>query len=383
LIKEKLTFEKVVIYREGGEIVQASIGAIIKVEFLTSNNTFLVRDSGGNLTQQALSTLLSASVLDTDNKIVIREGGENIGKDLSKAIAENVLNGLPDANKVFLSNGAGSAMYGIDINKFKTRYPLNIFTPLKGSLDTQVYLTGSIETVATNRTGNYSNDFDAGGQKVGFSINSVTGSGYFTITGTRLLSGTNVPEENFLEDVPFTNNDLVQYQSVNQYLDVQSIKVFYDTPATISYNIFKLSYNNLRGKKFNLTGYQAMFKSDGNNPSIKLLIQKIARVGTTHKFEIVDLEIMGLDSKGIPLERVDGLRSAGDNRYYQGTEDWGNNETQNLEQNDFDTYFSGGNIIDGTNQEGLIVSVLGQNAPNLKDIDYVDLQLDIVIDNFA
>jgi len=246
--------------------------------------------------------------------------------------------------------------------------------PLRTVIDNQLNITGEFREVTSGETGDYTTDFAVSNNHIYLYINSLTGSGDVTITGTSLAETTAVPVTGDTETIT-VDTDTVYYQSDKKWWEVTNI----DIPAGITgidYDIGVLGYSDYQNNDFEMLGYRFDMFSQGNSADIKLLIYNVKST-TGKKFELITVENFGADSGSVGNQIVDGIRTGGDDRSYNPgvAQIWEDNTTLVLKQFDFSTYFTGDeNIFIGSNAGGVIIRLEGCPSDGISNVDFATMQ---------
>jgi hypothetical protein len=245
--------------------------------------------------------------------------------------------------------------------------------PLRGVLGAAFNITGELRTVAAGETGDYATDFAVNNNHAFLLVNSLTGSGTVTITGTSLSESTGVPVASDTETITVDTGAGQYYQSTKKWWEITNI----DIPAGISainYDVGVVGYADFGNTDFKLVGYRIDAPAAGINAEIRLRIIKINDDGSG-KASVSDLEDITLDASSGTDQVVDNLRSGGNDRTYNPTVAtlWANGSVAVLKQGDFDTYFtSDENVFESSSKdEGFILRIEDAN-----NVEFVTLRID-------
>lgn len=260
------------------------------------------------------------------------------------------------------------------INKVKT---LTYSIPVSGVVDNIFNFLGEEREIAGELTGDYTTDFGVGNQHLHLNINSITGSGNVTITGTSVTEASGVVTTSDTEVLVV--DSVAQYQSGKKWLEVTNI----DIPAgitAINYDIGVLGYLDMGNKSWELLGYRADMRTAGNASDFALVLTKIQDEGADVHTHVI-IEDYGHDSTSSNGNFFDNKRTAGDNRDATlGSNLAPNNSMICYKCLDFNQFFSSDeNKFDGSKNEGIIVHCEGRDASGnisgISQIDYLTLTL--------
>jgi hypothetical protein len=259
-------------------------------------------------------------------------------------------------------------------------FTVDLVIPLSGVTDKcfnwfgELRISDCSREVALAVTGDYLTPFAVSNNRVCVNINSITGSGNLLITGSivDLTSKVVTPSATELVYVDSTG----RYKTENEWWDCEKIEVLSGI-TSISYDVEVVGYIGAGNVDFAVMGYRADIFSHGTNPSVGIEITKVSDDGGK-RCSIVKLESIGINSGSSGDQIVDSLRSGADDRSYDPSyaiSVWGSKETAVLEQQDFYSYFTGGeNIVrSSTSQEGLVLFVRGEDGTGEGNISSVSL----------
>jgi len=260
-----------------------------------------------------------------------------------------------------------------------TKY-LSVDLTLDGKAPTSAFVVfGELVSQAVNQTGDYATDFGVGNQHICLTVNTITGTGDITITGTSVTEGGATVTASDTEVLSVDATAGQRWQSSKKWWDVQNI----DIPAGISaidYDIEICGYLDFGNEDTTLLGYRLDVVLGGSAPELSLRIRKVQDDGGG-KMSIVNVEDIGLDLGGGGAGIVDNLRTAGDDRSYTSTEllafasDGGKLD---IKTTDLSTYFSSDeNVFEcAAKDEGILIDLRGQpTSGDLRQIDRVFLEL--------
>jgi len=245
---------------------------------------------------------------------------------------------------------------------------------IKDTDTSPIFICGNHSTFATGETGNYTTTTAISNNHVFLLINSITGSGNVTITGTSIDKNTGLPTTSDTEVISIDGSVVQYYKTVKQWWEITNIAIGSGI-TVINYNIGLIHALNLFQIKFELLSYHCDFLASGVNPDILLKLIRVKK-GDGCKFSLLQLENIGIDSNSTGNQIIDGVRTGGDDRSYNPTVSslWGDNTHLTFNTNDFTNYWSGENIIDGTNGEGLIIQLEGSPEPSTPtNVDIVNI----------
>lgn len=305
---------------------------------------------------------------------------------LSATIAGALDDTIPDSPNLVVGIGCvlisdiniGRILVGIDqANVVSGVVQSKIYTlPLRGVVGTDLNITGEFRTVTSNEAGDYATDFAVGNNHVFLLINSITGAGDVTITGTSIDENDGTPSVGDTEIVSVDGTPAQYYQSAKKWWEVTNI----DIPpgiTVIDYDIGVVGYSDFGNTNFKVTGYRLDTTSQGVNSEIRFRIIKIDDDGDK-KMSLTDLEDITIDSGVVGSQIIDNIRVGGDDRSFDPdvADIWPNGSVAVLKQGDFDEYFSSDeNIFESrTKDEGFILRIEQSN-----NVDFITLRLDYQI----
>jgi hypothetical protein len=249
--------------------------------------------------------------------------------------------------------------------------------PLRGVTATQVNLTGELRTVSAGETGDFATDFAVSNNHIALLINTITGTGDITITGTSIDETTGVPTAVDTEVISVDATVDQYWQTTKKWWEVTNI----DIPAGISainYDVVVVGYTDINNQNFELLAYRLDMVAQGNDPDIRFRIIKVQDDGDG-KMSLVDVEDIGVDANAVGDQIIDGLRTGGDDRSYDPAvaDIWLDGTNFVFKQGDFSTFFvADENIFDsGDSNEGMIIRFEGSPSGGITNVDFAVLQL--------
>jgi hypothetical protein len=244
--------------------------------------------------------------------------------------------------------------------------------PLRGVVSADLYLTGDFRTVASGQTGDYVTDFAVANNHGFILVNTITGTGNVTFTGTSVSESTGLAVVSDTEVIAVDATASQYYQTAKKWWEITNI----DIPTGISainYDVGVVGYTDINNQNFELLAYRLDAVSQGVNSRLRFKIIKIQDDGD-NKMSVVDIEDIEVNAAEAGDVIIDWLRTGGDDRSYNpGVANlWANATTIVFKQSDFGTYFTlGENIFDsGIANEGLILRFEDSN-----NVDFAVLQV--------
>lgn len=245
--------------------------------------------------------------------------------------------------------------------------------PLRGVLGADNIITGEFRSQATGLTGDYATDFAVGNQHIYIYMNSITGTGDITITGTSMSESTAVPVTADTEAITVDTSTSQYWQSDKKWWEITNI----DIPAGISAINFDLGivgYTDFGNTDFKVVGYRIDAPSAGVNSEMRFQLLKIQDDGGK-KMSLVYLEDITADVSSGTDQIVDNVRTGGSDRSYNPTVAslWANGTTLTFKQGDFDAYFTSdeNHFLSSSAHEGFVLLVLDAN-----NVAFITLRLD-------
>ena len=248
--------------------------------------------------------------------------------------------------------------------------------PLRAVTDDVLNITGEFREVAAGETGDYATDFAVSNHHVYLYINSLTGSGDVTITGTSIDEADGTPAAADTETIT-VDTASVFYQSAKKWWEITNI----DIPAGITvvdYDIGVVGYSDINNQDFELLAYRVDAFSQGAAPDFRFRIIKVQDDGSK-QMSLVDLEDIGVDSGEAGDQIIDGVRTGGNDRSYDPVvaDIWGNDTTLVFKQGDFSDYFTSDENLcySGSLAEGIILRIEGSPTAGVTNVDFITIQL--------
>ena len=200
-----------------------------------------------------------------------------------------------------------------------------------------------------------------------------------TITGTSISESSAVPVPNDTETINIgsSTGTTTGYQTSKKWLLVTDIQ--FTNVSSITFDLYSLGYVDILNQDFKVIGYRGECLGDDNSDKadFTFIIQKIDEDGQT---KVIDLENITINN---PFnEIVDNIRTGTFDRSYSIPSGslWPENTDYVIKQTDFDTYFTGNeNIVLGTNNEGLIITLESTDLGAPNGPTYFDVQIYIQI----
>jgi len=254
--------------------------------------------------------------------------------------------------------------------------------PLSGVVDTQIPLTGEFREVDSGETTDVTADWTASNQHVYIFINTITGSGDITITGTSLSESTALPVTSDTETISVSDSTSagLYYQTNKKWWEITNI----DIPAgvtAINFDYGVIGYPDFGNRNFRIVGYRLdAYSSSGTNTSdFAIIISKVQDDGNK-EMTIVPLENIGVDSGSAGDQIGDNIRTGGDDRSYNPAVGniWLNNTVFTFKQLDFNTYFtnSENDILGGEGNEGFFIRIEGEPPGGaITSVDFITMYL--------
>lgn len=300
---------------------------------------------------------------------------------ISASVAGEVTNTEPEPPNFSVEIGsvlvkdASDGVILVNINRGANTPQTLVFTlPLRGVVDTSLNLTGEFRTVAAAQTTDYATDFAVSNNHAFILVNTITGTGTITITGTSINETTAVSTIGDTEVITIDATAAQYYQSSKKWWDITNIAI--SGPSAINYDIGVVGYTDINNQNFTLLSYRLDMVSQGADADIRLQIIKVKDDGAG-KMSLVYVEDIGVDDNAAGDQIIDHLRTGGDDRSYNGpTNVWEDNTTFVFKQGDFDTYFTADEnvFLSGDNHEGLIIRFEGEGA-GITNVDFASLQI--------
>jgi len=312
----------------------------------------------GNLSEN----LALGNVADIESNFHVRDAASGLVIDLKTSPKGSLLQTA--------DFGAGDVDWG------NVQY-LSYNSPLTGIVDDSFPIVGELDTLEAGLTGDYSTQVSYGNEHVGLVINSITGSGNVTITGTSIVEEDGIPTTGDTES--FLIDSVASYQSPKKWLEVDSV-VFAAGITAIDYDLVVLGYLDLSNNDFVVAGYRADIRSQSNTADVSIEIIKVKELAD-NKYELIYLEQYGIDSSNGGGGIVDGVRTGGDDRSHTfGSTAFPNNRMFSVKQGDFYPYFGEECRCLGANKgEGIIIRLAGTPfGTGITGIDTINLGIAII-----
>lgn len=246
--------------------------------------------------------------------------------------------------------------------------------PLRGVLGAELNITGGVlRSQAASLTGDYTTDFAVDNNHVYLLVNSITGMGGVTITGTSVDETDGTPIVDDIEVIEVDDTVAQYWQSFKKWWDVISIDIP-DEISAINYDLGVVGYPDFGNTDFKIIGYRIDAPSKGVNSQMRFRIIKINDDGAG-KMHLSDIEDIEIDASSGTDQVVDYLRTGDDDRTHDPTVAslWSDGTVVVLKQGDLDTYFtSDENVFESsTKDEGFILRIEDAN-----NVEFVTLRLD-------
>lgn len=268
--------------------------------------------------------------------------------------------------------------------------------PLSGVTDTQIPLTGILESEGTSATGDVTADWDVGNNHAFIKVNELTNGGDVVITGDSINESTGIVSAGDSETItvyPSGSRPAVSkseyYQSDKKWWAITNIDVSSGTIAGINYNYGKVGYPDMGNRNFRFLGYRLEAYSDGPAADMRFIWQKIDGQHGRKIMHIHTIEDIGIDSDSSGDQIIDHLRTGADDRTYNSplTNIWDNGTMIVLKQLDLDVYFANNPILgEHTRQpndinsrethSGYIIKIEGEPpGGGISNVQYIVLKL--------
>lgn len=251
----------------------------------------------------------------------------------------------------------------------------NMSINVDGVTSTKYIWLGEQRTESSGATGDYATDFSLDNQHLYLYVNSITGTGVVTITGTSISESSGVPTTSDTETITLDASTSQYWQTDKKWLEITNI----DIPAgvtAINYDIGVVGYLDMFNIDFKITGLRVDMQSSGVNSNLSIRIIKIQDDGGK-KMSVVDIEHLGMNANtGV---YTDDLRTGGDDRSYTYTSTaWASGENFVMKVGDYDTYFSSDeNILEGSDKaEGIIIVLEGTGGGNINNVENLSMNIE-------
>lgn len=268
-------------------------------------------------------------------------------------------------------------LLGVVVNPAQIR-SLWFNTPLANVIDSIVNLTGELREVETGLTAAFSTPFTVSNNHVYLLVNSITGAGDITITGTSLSEVTAIPVIGDTEIISVDSSTNQNYQSDKKWWEITSITIGVGITA-INYNVGVVGYMDFANNDFKINGYRLDLYLQSSTADLGIQIIRVKDDGGK-KMSLVTLENIGFDSGAATDQIIDNLRTGTYNRSYNPTvSNIGlNNTTLVFKQSDLTEYFLYGDNIFRCRDlhEGVIIRYTGAPSDGTTGVDFASLRLD-------
>ena len=233
----------------------------------------------------------------------------------------------------------------------------------------QFYILGSSKTIATDvSVSTVSVPFPLGNNHLYINVKEISaGPAILSLTGAAITEDSGVTT---LQEEIITLDSVTTYQSIKKWIEIREFDISgYDT---INYDYGSLGYYDMGNRKFGLEGYRAEMRESGNlaGTGAAFIIQKIKNQGG-NKYTIENLENIQVRNQSL----FDVARSGARDFTFTSTSIWPDTDIFVLKQTDFISYFAGEQVIEGDNNEGIIVKLEGESLGGPGGPDYVTGQL--------
>lgn len=201
---------------------------------------------------------------------------------------------------------------------------------------------GTNETLSAGEVGDFTTDTPISNQHVFILVNSITTGGDIVITGTSIAEDTGLPVTSDTETITVDTTASQYYQSTKKWWEITNVDVTAGTIVGIDYDIGKIGYVDLGNRDFKIIGYRIDALSEGADSDFRFILEGVKDTGSK-KMDIDLLEDIGVDADDAADQIIDHLRTAGEDRSYDGTVGniWPDNTILTFKQTDFDTFFTG------------------------------------------
>ena len=278
------------------------------------------------------------------------------------------------ATKSYTDSASANALTQAILEDKDSLKVINYTLPLTGVVDIVFPLTGTFRTEGAGATGDVATDWAVSNQHAFILVNSITGSGSVTVSGTSLTESTAVPSAGDFETL--TIGATGYFQTDKKWWEIINI----DIPAGISaidYDYGVVGYPDLGNTDFKIIGYRCDAYSAGVSPDFQISILKVQDDGSK-VMSIVTLESIGVDANSGADQIIDHVRTGADDRSYDPTvaDIWENNTMFTFKQLDFDSYFLSdeNHILAANNNEGYIIVIDGEGG-GISNVDFINLYL--------
>lgn len=248
---------------------------------------------------------------------------------------------------------------------------ISFSTSMRNVTLNQLNVIGEIRTVTAALTGDYLTDFSVANNHIAILINSITGFGNITVTGTSVDESTSLVITGDIETITVDSTPNQHYQTDKKFWDIDSIVIDPGIIA-IDYDILVIGYTDLNNSAdWKMISYRFDIVASGGNPDIRMKFIKIQDDGDK-KMSIITFEDMSLDGNNI----IDNQRTGLDDRSYSTGLGAIVSSGQSLvfKQGDLDTFFTTeSEFRSSTKHEGLIYR-LEANTGVINNMDLLTAQ---------
>lgn len=263
---------------------------------------------------------------------------------------------------------------------------VNYELPLSGITDTELYFVGNTDVVSTGETTNYTTAFSAHSEKVYIIVNTLTGSGTITITGTSLDPDSMVPTTSDTETITIDTGGGQEYKSDKTWNLVSLIDI---GGMTINYDVGHICYVTGIGRNFTLDKYRICLRSQGVVCDIRYTMYKIKDDGDK-KMSIQIIEDRAIESDTTAANGTyDLIRTGADDRtdiIGAAPRIFENNNNFYFRATDLTSYWtSQGDALrntftnDSSTSEGLQVYIQGYPTGGQSNIDSIQMMNEYLI----
>jgi len=241
-----------------------------------------------------------------------------------------------------------------NLNSWETTLPLN-------GISANIHLIGQYNNQVTGQTSAYGTDFTGLGAKIFVKINSLSGSGNITITGTSVNSN-GIKTTNDTENIYIDTAGGQRYKSDKNWIEVTNVSIGAGI-SSINYDIGRISYMSHNNRKFEWLGYSMDVFANNSNADLTIRVIKVKNEGNK-KFSLLDLESYSIDSGASGNQIIDNIRTGADDRSYNPivSQILPGNRTYEIKQFDMHEYWlnhNQENIVNGHDGEGILLKLEG------------------------
>ena len=251
---------------------------------------------------------------------------------------------------------------------------LPFFIPMSGVTDSEFDLTGNFTELNTGVTGDYTTNFALNNNHLAIHVTALTTGGTVTVTGDKIDEATEDITEGATEDVTIGAGTDKRYQTFGKWQVITNIDVSGTTGMT--YDIDNLGYFDAANRPFRVYGYRADVKTSSSTADLRQTITAVKNRGG-NEFELVVLDDVGFDSTTSNGTLYDHVREDPAGFYTSPVNLVANNALQVKKRVDIATYIGSDADVDGSNNEGIIISFSGEPSGGLTGIDHATLYLTV------